>query len=75
MGDTIELDGGITLKIHLPIKAECRRIKDGQVINVYDLPRIVKTITDPGIYRVECYLDYLGKKRGWIYSNPITITR
>ena len=75
MGDTIELDGGITLKIHLPIKAECRLINDGEVINVYDLPRIVKTITDPGIYRVECYLDYLGKRRGWIYSNPITITR
>jgi len=75
MGDTIELIGGITLKIHLPIKAECRLIKDGEVINVYELPRVVKTITHPGIYRVECYLDYLGKKRGWIFSNPITITK
>jgi hypothetical protein len=31
------------------------------------------TATLPGAYRVEAYIDYLGLKRGWIFSNPIYI--
>lgn len=75
MGDTIDLNGGITLKIRIPGKAEIRLIKDGEVINIYDMPTIVRTITEPGIYRVECYIDFLGKKRGWIFSNPIFVVK
>ncbi|MHB1120566.1 MAG: hypothetical protein ACYC11_10945, partial [Bellilinea sp.] len=26
---------------------------------------------EPGVYRVESYIRYLGKLRGWIFSNPI----
>jgi hypothetical protein len=29
--------------------------------------------TEPGIYRVEATIHYLGRMRGWIYSNPIYI--
>ena len=25
----------------------------------------------PGVYRVECYIQYMGAKRAWIFSNPI----
>jgi hypothetical protein len=28
---------------------------------------------EPGIYRAEVYLDYLGRHRGWIFSNPIYV--
>lgn len=75
MGDSIDLNGGITLKIRIPGKAETRLLKDGKVINTYDMPVIVQTVTEPGVYRVECYIDYLGTRRGWIYSNPIFVTK
>ena len=29
--------------------------------------------TEPGVYRVEAWRNYLGRKRGWIFSNPIYV--
>jgi len=29
--------------------------------------------TDAGVYRVEAYRNYLGLRRGWIFSNPIYV--
>ena len=29
--------------------------------------------TEPGVYRVEVWRSYLGRKRGWIFSNPIYV--
>jgi hypothetical protein len=29
--------------------------------------------SEPGVYRVEAYIHYKGRRRGWIYSNPVYI--
>jgi hypothetical protein len=29
--------------------------------------------TEPGVYRVEVWRNFLGRKRGWIFSNPIYV--
>ncbi len=72
MGDEISTDGGVTLQIRLPQKAECRLLKDGQVIQTWEDRETCTHITSqPGVYRVEIYLPFLGKRRGWIFSNPI----
>lgn len=72
MGDSLEVNGGVTLQIRLPRPAECRLIKDGQVIKIWRRQEVCAWITqEPGVYRVECYLPYLGQQRGWIFSNPI----
>jgi hypothetical protein len=72
MGDSLDVNGGVTLQIRLPQAAECRLIKDGQVIKVWKRQEVCTWITQtPGVYRVECYLPYLGRRRGWIFSNPI----
>jgi hypothetical protein len=75
MGDEIRLGTGITFQIRLPGKAECILICDGQAIKQWPAGRDVYTyITNqPGVYRVECYLHYLGRKRAWIFSNPIYV--
>ncbi|MFT3893735.1 MAG: CehA/McbA family metallohydrolase [Anaerolineales bacterium] len=74
MGDEIPVKGGVTLQIHTPLKADIHLLKDGKVIFTclkgQDCTYIV---TEPGVYRVEVFRSYLGKKRGWIYSNPIYI--
>jgi len=74
MGDEINIDSGITLRIKLPMRTECRLLKDSQVIKTWQNREICTFIaTQPGVYRVECSIDYLGKSRGWIFSNPIYV--
>jgi hypothetical protein len=79
MGDEIAVKGGLTLQIRLPQlpapqKAECCLIKNGAVIQVWrKSENCTHIVTEPGVYRVEAYLPYLGKRRGWIFSNPIYV--
>lgn len=72
MGDTIKAESGMTFQVRLPIRTHMRLIKDGKVIREHDDREVVTHISkEPGIYRVEVYIDYLGRHRGWIFSNPI----
>ena len=74
IGDEITLQDGLNLQIKLPSAAECRLIKDGQVLRAWNDRAICTYIANqPGIYRVEAYIRYLGRRRGWIFSNPIYV--
>jgi hypothetical protein len=74
MGDEIPLERGVTLQIRLPGPTECRLLKDGQVVKIWRKREICTHIaTEPGVYRVEAYRIYLGRRRGWIFSNPIYV--
>jgi hypothetical protein len=74
MGDEIPARGGVTLQAKLPANAESHLLKDGRVIKTWtNQPAWSHITTEPGVYRVEAYRRYLGKKRGWIYSNPIYV--
>jgi hypothetical protein len=75
-GDTIFLDSGITMQVRLPQKAECRLIKDGNIVRTWRHADIcTEIINEMGVFRVECYIHYLGKSRGWIFSNPIYVRK
>ncbi len=72
MGEEIPAKGGVTLQGRLPFTAEVRLIKDGQLLYKWNSQTACTYITtEPGVYRIEAHKNYLGKKRGWIYSNPI----
>ena len=76
MGEEIRLPrgSGVTFQIRLPkgIKAECVLLCNGQHVRTWTDREICAHIaSQPGVYRVEVYLEYLGRRRGWIYSNPI----
>lgn len=74
MGDEIPAKFGVTLQAKLPSLAEIRLLKDGQVIQTWKNKDACTHITaEPGVYRIEAYRRYLGKRRGWIYSNPIYV--
>lgn len=74
MGDEISAAHGITIQIKLPRQAECRLVRDGKVIKTWSKRENCTYITsEPGTYRVEAYLQYLGRQRGWIFSNPIYV--
>lgn len=71
-GDEIPLEKGVTLQVKLPARAdECRLLKDGKVIRKLAGEACTHLAAEPGVYRVEAYRRFLGKLRGWIFSNPI----
>ncbi len=74
MGGEISAKNGVTLQIRLPQRAECRLLRNGEVIATWDDRETPAHITtEPGVYRVEVYLRFRGKRRGWIFSNPIYV--
>lgn len=74
MGDEIRLQSGVTIQIRLPQQAECRLICDGQPLKTWTNRDVcTHTATQPGVYRAEVFITYLGRKRSWIYSNPIYV--
>jgi hypothetical protein len=76
MGEEIEIESSITLQIKLPEAVECHLIHNGKTIQVWNDQEICTYITkSTGFYRVECYIQYLGLRRGWIFSNPIHIVK
>jgi hypothetical protein len=74
MGDEVRMGNGVTLQIRLPGKCECRLLHDGKTARAWrDQQICTHSAAKPGSYRVECYVEYMGSRRGWIFSNPITI--
>ena len=73
MGDEIPAGKGITLQAKLPKRAEMRLLKDGQEIKRVHAEALTHDTSEPGVYRVEAYRHFLGKRRGWIFSNPIYV--
>ena len=74
MGEEISAKNGVTLQIRLPIRTEFQLLKNGEVIKSWnDRNSAAHITTEPGIYRVEAFFEYRGKRRGWIFSNPIYV--
>lgn len=74
MGDEIRVNSGVTLQMRLPEKAECRLLCNGKALKTWTDKQIcAQIVSKPGVYRVECFINYLGRSRGWIYSNPIYV--
>lgn len=72
MGGTVRAESGMTFQVRLPMRTHVRLLKDGKVIREHDDREVLTHISkEPGVYRVEVYIDYLGRHRGWIFSNPI----
>ena len=72
MGDRVSADAGLTFQVRAPIRTHIRLLKDGHVVHeVHDHEVLTYLTKEPGIYRTEVYIDYRGRHRGWIFSNPI----
>jgi len=72
MGDDIKIGAGATLQIVTPEKCRIRLLNNGRLVKECQNDKnLTHLSSEPGAYRVECSLPYLGKERGWIYSNPI----
>jgi len=73
MGDEIVSSAPITLQAKLPFPAMMQLLKNGNVIKSTVGAMLTYITDEPGVYRIEVYKRYLGKMRGWIFSNPIYV--
>ena len=75
MGDEWTLEAGATaeLKAHFPLPATIRLIRNGEEIAVSDARSLTHRLDQPGVYRVEGWLEVDGEWRTWIYSNPVYV--
>jgi hypothetical protein len=73
MGDEIKAVGTVTLQIILPSPGEIRLVHNGKIINSIRGSALTHSTNEVGAYRVEVYKRFLGRLRGWIFSNPIYI--
>lgn len=76
MGESVKIGDGITLQIALPLATECNLRRNGELVKTWNDTQNCTYITKiPGVYRVEVFLPYCGKRRGWIFSNPIYVRK
>jgi hypothetical protein len=76
LGDDVELVNGLSLKASAPLNSRFALLKDGNVIAQQSGSSADFSITTPGAYRIEAYLDSLPKPvtgQPWIISNPIYV--
>jgi hypothetical protein len=75
MGGSSVFRGGLALAADIPAAAECRLLCNGKIIDRAHIHgRHRWPVAQPGVYRLECYRRFLGRKRGWIFSNAIAVT-
>jgi len=75
-GDEVALADGLSLKASAPLDCRFALLKDGRVIGEKSGMSADFSITEPGAYRIETYLDSLSapvKGQPWIISNPIYV--
>jgi hypothetical protein len=76
-GDEVKLADGLSLNVTVPIDARIVLLKDGhQVSEAGSAKQLAFMPREPGTYRVEVFLDSLGKpfdRLPWIMSNPIYV--
>jgi hypothetical protein len=73
MGEAVALENTLEVRIRLPAPARLRLLRDGQVVTESSGDRMTLMSHLPGVYRIEAYRRYAGRKRGWIFSNPIYV--
>ena len=74
MGEELKRLGAVTLEVSVPAKGEIRLLRDGRLVSKKTDTVLSYTSAEAGIYRVEVYRHFRGRRVGWIFSSPIYIS-
>ncbi len=75
MGEVLDLQKAVELRVVSPASAALKILRDGQVIAKGRGRELALLTPRPGVYRAEAHRLFAGRRRGWIYSNPIHVRR
>lgn len=73
MGSQIVDPVGLKLEAAAPLPGIVKLIRDGKVVREDRSRTLDYDVTEPGIYRVEYWLNVAGELRPWILSNPVYV--
>jgi hypothetical protein len=75
MGDQFVLNNSADLSVSTPCDALIRIMRNGTVFHQEQGHDISVPVHEPGVYRIEAYLKVVGRRRPWIFSNPIYVVK
>ncbi|MHB8910526.1 MAG: CehA/McbA family metallohydrolase [Syntrophales bacterium] len=75
MGDQFILNRSAELRVSVPGTALMRIVKNGSVFHQETGSALSIPIREPGVYRIEADLQVFGRRRPWIFSNPIYVVK
>jgi hypothetical protein len=73
MSETLTLHGTVEMRTTCPRPAELRLLRDGYPVAHTQGKGLTLVTHQRGVYRVEAYRRHAGRRRGWIFSNPIYV--
>lgn len=74
VGQDLKRLGAITLEVDLPAAGAMRLLHNGKVLHRAQGTQLRYTSAEAGIYRVEVYRRFKGRRVGWIFSSPIYVS-
>jgi hypothetical protein len=75
LGDEFILHHAAKLKVSVPCRARIRIIRNGNLYHQATGEELSVKISEPGVYRIEAYLNIFGGVHPWIFSNPLYVFR
>ncbi|MBI1764407.1 MAG: histidinol phosphatase [Acidobacteria bacterium] len=72
-GDDVAWRKNLQLRVETPLPALLKLYRNGQVVQETRGAALTYAVREPGVYRVEAWLEVDGEQRPWIYANPIRI--
>jgi hypothetical protein len=73
LGSELALGAGLVLRAATPLPCRLKLLRNGHEIEHHEGDHASWPIRDPGVYRVEAWLELAGELRPWILANPIYI--
>jgi hypothetical protein len=73
IGSKIKYQEGLKLFTIAPLEAKIRLIRNGELVQETKARELSFDVKEPGVYRVEYWLQVGDEERPWILSNPIYI--
>jgi hypothetical protein len=75
-GQTGSMHRSGILHVKLPHASELSVFHNGvQIFHADQIENLALPVNKAGAYRVESHIRFLGERRGWIFSNPIFLTK
>jgi hypothetical protein len=73
MGSQLMLTEGLQLQAAAGLPVDWKLLRNGELIHEANGNTFELAVDEPGVYRIEAWLKFLGEPRVWILSNPIYI--
>ncbi len=75
IGSEVPFAAGLHLRAEAPLEGRLKLVRDGDVVCEQTGPLLDFPVDQPGIYRVEVWLNLAGEERPWILTNPIYVRK